>query len=387
MPERRKASQSFFESRPADRIENQVHTLTAGKLHRLFSEVALFVVDHPIGAESANEIKFVVAENRTDYASARSLGDLHRGDPDAAGGGMHDHHIARARVVAAMDHVPRGKARDRKRRRLLEAHVVRNRGHARSADYRLFRVRAHADIRHAHSRLQSLDIRPDRLDHPGCFHPRRVREFGLDQIGAAQKKGVAVVDCDDAVSDEHGSRTELRNGNIAKFHDFRAAKAIKLDCFHSDFFSNSSAVVNKLSTSTGGYIDRRIKPHSDTWRQRNPPEAVIRYDTPALSQRRMSLPVRNSPGPREQQMAPRKPKRVAQVGVLGAQSSHLASCRQDARQTSTAINMIRQPDASLPCARMRPQRIPFFHGLRYIAHRTCGARLRWTNGHGSLRRL
>lgn len=143
--------------------------------------------------------------------------------------------------------------------------------------------------------------------------------------------------------------------------------------------------MNKLSTSTGGYIDRRIKPHSDTWRQRNPPEAVIRYDTPALSQRRISLPVRNSPGPREQQMAPRKPKRVAQVGVLGAQSSHLASCRQDARQTSTAINMIRQPDASLPCARMRPQRIPFFHGLRYIAHRTCGARLRWTNGHGSLR--
>jgi hypothetical protein len=32
---------------------------------------------------------------------------------------------------------------------------------------------------------------------------------------------------------------------------------------------------------------------------------------PALSQRRISLPVRNSPGPREQQMAPRKPKRRA----------------------------------------------------------------------------
>src|SRR6185503_9254578 len=93
----------------ADGIVDDVGAAAAGRLLHGLDPVAARVVDGDVGAGAPGDLELLGPAGRRNDVRAERLPDLHRGDADAAGGGVHEE------VLAAQELGPKDEACVRRR--------------------------------------------------------------------------------------------------------------------------------------------------------------------------------------------------------------------------------------------------------------------------------
>src|SRR4029453_15437238 len=111
--------------RRTDAVEHHVHAAAAGELLDVLAELrGRRVVDDLVGAQLFGLRELPVAAGRDDGAGANALGHQETEAPDAAADRLDEHVLPRLELHALDETVPRGVARERKRRGFLEPHAV-----------------------------------------------------------------------------------------------------------------------------------------------------------------------------------------------------------------------------------------------------------------------
>src|SRR5579872_5550794 len=126
-PAEGKTAQRLVEYGRADRVVADIDTvMRAGDLLDPVAK-SLSVVDRKVGPFLKANLAFLARRSGRDDLGTKELGDLDRGDADAAGGAVDQHPVAGLHAAALDKRVVGGVMRAAKHRRFLDAHPGRNR--------------------------------------------------------------------------------------------------------------------------------------------------------------------------------------------------------------------------------------------------------------------
>ena len=92
----------------ADSVENKLDPAAVGDLARARLEILRAVVDEVVNAERP-EFGVLTGGSRSDHLSAEVLGDLRRGDADAAARRMHENGLVALEAAHDHDKLPGGR--------------------------------------------------------------------------------------------------------------------------------------------------------------------------------------------------------------------------------------------------------------------------------------
>ena len=194
----------------ADRVENEFDAAPAGDLARAHLEILGAIVDQMIDAERA---QFAVLGRRggADDGRADMLGDLGRGDADAAAGGMNQHGLAAFEAAHDDDELPGGEIVDRDRRGGLRRHAGRPHEDlaGRGADH----IGIAAEPRHRQDVAPdqgAVDARSDRIDAARDLVARNHRQRRQVRIETETAQNIGEIDAARFDADAHLALT--RNG-------------------------------------------------------------------------------------------------------------------------------------------------------------------------------
>src|SRR5262245_61193563 len=124
---RLEAAAALVPHRRADAVEHDVDAAAAGEILHALAELRRGrVVDDLVGAELLRLRELPVAAGRDDRTSADALGHREAEAADAAADRLDQDVLALLELHALEETVPRGVTGQRKRRRLLEPHAVRD---------------------------------------------------------------------------------------------------------------------------------------------------------------------------------------------------------------------------------------------------------------------
>ena len=107
-----------------DRVDHEVDAPAVGEPACLVGEVVAPVVDAMVEAVLDQAAELVVARRRGEHGRTGPLGQLDRGQADAAGAGLHEHRLTRLQVAELEQAVVGGAERDRHARRLDQVEAV-----------------------------------------------------------------------------------------------------------------------------------------------------------------------------------------------------------------------------------------------------------------------
>ena len=193
-----------------------------GDLARARFEILRAVVDEVIDAERP-ELRVLTGGSRSDHLGAEVLGDLRRGDADAAARRMHENGLVALEAAHDHDKLPGGEVVDGNGGALQGRHACRAREHLIYGD--ADRVRIAAEARHGDdvaSGPVALDARADGVDpaaHLVAGHDRNRRQVGIE-AHAAENVG----EVDPARLDPDADLAGLRFG-IGRFLDGKTSGA------------------------------------------------------------------------------------------------------------------------------------------------------------------
>ena len=144
---------------------------------------------------------------------------------------MHQDGLSGRGLMTGVEHEPRRERLNRERGALFEADEIGQGNNLVRIEQRVLGVGFEADRRDAHARLQALDARAHFVDHAGRFHPGRVGQLGLDEIGALAKEGIGEVDSRRMHMHPHHAGSQFGLGYIDQLHDVGPADFLELNCF------------------------------------------------------------------------------------------------------------------------------------------------------------
>ena len=166
-----------FEARlhrlPVQRIEHDIDPGAAGCLAHRSDKAKLARVADMIGADKTQKGALRRRAGGGNHRRAACLGDLDRGKPHAARGGVDQHGLARHQPRQGLQRIARGDEGDRQRRRGGEAEFSRDREHRVGAGHGTARQRRRREPGDPVADREALDAIADRAHHPRAFQTER----------------------------------------------------------------------------------------------------------------------------------------------------------------------------------------------------------------------
>ncbi len=175
-----------------------------------------------MAAVGARELGLRLGRHRAEHGRAQRRRPLAEEDADAAGGGLHQHHIAGPDLVDLAQQILCGHALQHHRRRRLVGDAVGDfHQPIRSNHPRLAVAARNRRIRNAIAGLELGDLGADSLDHSGALVAGNKRQ-------AERKAPVALVDLDiveahRCVAQPHFVRPDIAHLDLFPAQDFGAA--------------------------------------------------------------------------------------------------------------------------------------------------------------------
>jgi hypothetical protein len=111
-----KAAQTGDANRPADRVEDDIRSGSAGHSADGALPISRFVRDDRLGAELPADRQFLLRPRDGDGPASMRQSDLQRGAADSSGPGVHEHRLAGANLRTIMESVVGGRIVDPEQR-------------------------------------------------------------------------------------------------------------------------------------------------------------------------------------------------------------------------------------------------------------------------------